>query len=187
MATYFQRVALLQLRAQGQLPDGAVMKIALERVKKDEWIFTYPKAVREVEQGRITTLAGLRAFMQQEALAEPGKTRASSSSSSQPSSSSASSSSSNSNSRGGKHRVNVAGHQSESAPTTASTEKVVNALHTRGGQQGERRCYRCKEVGHFAASCSKPDTRECYVCGKVGTGHSAKDCPDRKRAVPKNE
>jgi hypothetical protein len=37
------------------------------------------------------------------------------------------------------------------------------------------RCFRCKQAGHAANDCKKPDTRSCYGCGQAG--HLRRDCP----------
>ena len=42
------------------------------------------------------------------------------------------------------------------------------------------RCYRCKEMGHYAATCKQPDMRQCNKCKKKG--HLARDCRSAKKA-----
>ena len=54
---------------------------------------------------------------------------------------------------------------------------------SRGGQRGgrgsgetsERKCYNCKETGHYAADCKKPP--RCYEC--MSSGHKSYQCPSR--------
>jgi hypothetical protein len=41
-------------------------------------------------------------------------------------------------------------------------------------------CYRCQTKGHYAADCSKPDTRVCNKCKKKG--HLKRDCRSTKKA-----
>ena len=51
------------------------MFIVLDRARRDEWRQAVAVATRDVQAGKIKTLAQLRACLQREALAEPGKQR----------------------------------------------------------------------------------------------------------------
>ena len=197
MEQYFLRATRLFARTRGEFPDKAAMLVVLDRVRKDEWRNALAVATREVQTQKITTLAQLRACLQREALAEPGKQQQ------RQQSSGAASSSAPQKPTGGAHqkrpqslRAAAAARSSAddgsaeeeaaetgSAPGGATTTKAAAATAPQKTKWAGDRCARCKETGHRAADCSKPDKRLCYVCGE--TGHISTVCS--KRAQPKNE
>ena len=54
-------------------------------------------------------------------------------------------------------------------------EQSVNAL-----AGASVTCYRCKQLGHFASTCTNADVRQCNKCKVVG--HLARDCTKQQKA-----
>jgi hypothetical protein len=192
MSQYFLRATRLFARTNGSFDDSAAMHIVLDRVRKDEWRYAFTIAQRDVMAGKIKTLAQLRACLQREALSEPGKAgqRAPQQ---QPNSQ---------QQRGGapqrqqqKMRAAAAaveegdatGEDDDGELTHVAPAQVSDRARAPGGP-GTRRdiCARCKQPGHRAQQCTKPDNRKCYVCDE--TGHVALNCPLKgsARAASKN-
>ena len=198
---YFLRVAQLHGRARRDMQDATVMRLALARVRRDEWPFTYSKAIAAVEAGAVTSLAALRALMQQEALAEPGKARSaagnssnSSSSSGAPQTAAAAAAGAPARSRGGnwqtqRKKVAAASRyplpdddddqerddaQEEGAPAAGVHVNAASSARAPNTDAGLRKCFRCNTPGHIAAHCSEPDRRACHRCGVAG--HRAAEC-----------
>jgi hypothetical protein len=195
MEKYFLRATRLFARTRGGFPDHAAMLIVLERVRKDEWRHALAVATRDVQAGKITTLAQLRACLQREALAEPNKQKQHNSGGG---SAAGQQKSGGTNKKPATVRAAAAARQQEgqsdeeettpnSAPGGAGTTKA--AATQQKGREGGNRCLRCKEYGHRVKDCTKPDNRLCYVCGEVG--HISAGCPKRaaesKGAQSKNE
>ena len=167
------------------------MRFALARTNRVEWPFTYARTIAQVEAGAITTLAGLRAFMQQEALSEPGKQRSATSSSSAPQSSSSSGksgSSSGSRAPGGSNPAwrNNNGARKVAAAVQYETDDAIGEARSEGeseetatrvnatgrGGQARSNCYNCRG-DHYITECTKP--KMCWGC--KSTGHLRADCP----------
>ena len=188
MEKYFLRATRLFARTRGGFPDRAAMLIVLDRARKDEWRHALAVATREVNAEKITTLSQLRACLQREALAEPGKQRASGSNHGNGASSSSTFQRKPYAGAARKETVRAAaaavptedsgsdGESAAGAPGGASSTKVA-PTQQRDSARGGDRCARCKQTGHRAASCPKPDKRMCYVCGEVG--HISATCPKR--------
>ena len=184
--TYLLRVAQLHGRTRRDMQEQTVMRFALSRTNRVEWPFTYARTIAQVEAGAITTLAGLRAFMQQEALSEPGKQRSASSSSGaqQNTSMSGKSNSSGSrapggsnsawrNSNGARKMAAALQHETDDGEARSegeSEETRINAT-SRGGQ-ARSGCFNCRG-DHHITECTKP--KMCWGCNS--TGHVRADCP----------
>jgi hypothetical protein len=187
MEAYFLRATRLYARTRGGFNDGAAMLIVLERARKDEWRHALAVATREVHGKKITTLAGLRACLQREALAEPGKRGqqggAAAGAQQRPS--------------GGAHkkpgtlkaaaaamRAADGGNSSDEADDTAAGTKVAAAaMPPKRADNARVYCPRCKTVGHHVRDCKQPDERKCFLCNEKG--HGVATCP--KRPQSKNE
>lgn len=156
------------------------MRFALSRTHRVEWPFTYARTIAQVEAGAITTLAGLRAFMQQEALSEPGKQKSvSSSSSSAPQHSSSGKGSGSSSGKpawrnnGGRKIAAAIQHETEDGDARSEGEMEETRVNaTSRGQARGATCYNCKG-SHDISECTKP--RMCWGCRS--TGHVRADCP----------
>jgi Retrotransposon gag protein len=73
MEAYFLRAAQLYRRVHRVMDDRTVMRMVLSRARRDEWPYTYSKAITAVEAGEIVSLVQLRTLMTKEALTEPGQ------------------------------------------------------------------------------------------------------------------
>ena len=181
MEKYFMRATRLCARAGDQFPDKAAMRIVLHRARKDEWRHAVAIATRDVHAGTITTLAQLRACLQREALAEPGRPRAGAAPSGQARAATGGGYKKPTTTRTAAAAViqkpeETSGAQSEETPSApggaGSTTTVAAAQH----REGPRACYRCGDTGHMIAECPKP--RVCYRCNKPG--HVRAECPEAK-------
>ena len=72
MENNFLRASLILTKAPS-FHDGAAMRIFLERANRKELPMTVVLAKREVNEGRLKSVADLRAYMQKEAQTEPSK------------------------------------------------------------------------------------------------------------------
>lgn len=192
MEKYFLRATRMFARTRGGFPDQAAMLIVLERVRKDEWRHALAVATRDVQAGKITTLAQLRACLQREALAEPGKQRQQGNGGAGAAGQQKSAGAGGMQKKPATVRAAAATRQqeeqdedkewntSDGAPGGTGTTKAAAAQQR--SREGGDRCLRCKEYGHRVKDCTKPDKRLCYVCGEVG--HISAGCP--KRAAGSN-
>ena len=189
---YLLRADRLIVKARGTLGDHAIMQIVFDRMQKSEWPFTYAAARKAVLAKQVTGFAALRALLQREAMAEPGKrgerqlTMVTSGGSDKPHKSGGA------QKHGAKRVAPVAGAQqqgsddertNDGAPGGASSSSITTAPLQKmpGKPEAGGKCLRCGKTGHLARDCSQPDKRTCYVCEQVG--HISKTCP--KRAADK--
>ena len=186
---YFQRVYQLVGRAQGSVPDLAVMQLVLDHVRRDEWSESYGVALRAVEKKEVTTLAQLRELLQLEAVIEQSrKHRGGHSSHSgarpQPSLSHSGARPSNKGPAAKAARVAAISAKDEDSDNETfegeqQSAQVAAVRQQQGGNaQSNRRCARCKKTGHAPRDCPEPEDRSCFVCGEEG--HIASACPEKK-------
>lgn len=173
MDQYFLRATRLYARATG-FSDNAAMRIVLDRARKDEWPHALAVATREVQAGRVATLAQLRACLQREALAEPRRPQQSSGGAQQ-------------KAHGAQKRqaVRVAAVENsdddeEDGPSSHVRAAPVQQRPSSRAPSGNR-CLRCKKSGHQVADCKQPDTRTCFICEQKG--HLCHNCPQRAKKV----
>ena len=190
MSQYFLRATRLFARTNGRFADSAAMLIVLDRVRKDEWRHAFAVAQRDVQAGKITTLAQLRACLQREALAEPGKTGQRATQQHHTTQAHAQQQRGSAQQRP-QQRVRAAAAAVESGSDSDGGDRLQVAPaqvsdETRSGGQRAEMCARCKKPGHRAQQCTKPDNRKCFVCDEPG--HLAAACPLKgaARAPPKN-
>ena len=171
MNAYFLRVDQLYRRAGGEnwMNSEAVMKIVFHKVDSAPYPIAHTNAMREIAEGRVRTLAQLRATIVPMALLEPPnqytvKPGASSSSSS----SSSSAQSKQKPVYKGPVRAAAAG-MDEEQEEGETTQVNATAARAGGGVNYSRmRCHRCEGMGHPAHLCSAPDKRKCFNCGEEG-------------------
>ena len=204
MEKYFLRATRLYGRINGAFPDSAAMNIVLDRVRKEEWRFAVAVATREVQAGRVTTMAQLRALLQREALAEPNRPQ-------RPSGGGGGSSSAQSkpqNSRNGQRKQTVraaaigqedgdSGEEDGPSSSVRAAPVQQRAASTGGRGAYAGTCSKCLKKGHKAAECRGPEERTCFICGTKG--HIATACAQHYKnkgaaagagsggAQPKNE
>jgi hypothetical protein len=188
MAHYFLRATRLFARTAGRFNDHAAMLIVLDRVRKEEWRLAYAIAQRDVQADKIKTLAQLRACLQREALAEPGRTQQ------RPGQQQG-----GTQQKGNKPKypqqqkraaaaaeVDSGGESAED--DEAATVQVAPAQFgggARGTGAARDKCLRCRQTGHRTQECKQPDKRKCFMCNEVG--HLVQACPQRAKAsAPKN-
>lgn len=168
MDQYFLRATRLYARTNGSFSDNAAMLIVLDRARKDEWPHALAVATREVQSGRVATLAQLRACLQREALAEPRRSQHSSSGGGQQKAQSV-------------QKRRIAAIENGDSDEEDGSSSSVRAAPVQQRAPARNRCLRCKKSGHQVADCKQPDMRTCFICGQKG--HMCRECPQRAKKV----
>jgi Retrotransposon gag protein/Zinc knuckle len=188
MEAYFLRATQLYRKVHRAMDDRTIMRLVLARTRRDEWPYTYSKAITAVEAGAVTSLVQLRTLMTKEALTEPGKAgaRATAQTQAQVALHSGApgpgkSARPGSNRYGVKKRTAVAaasyaalergdeedGEEQSTADGDASASTRVNGTERRaedgGGAPGGARealgCFRCGAMDHYKRECPQAPKR----------------------------
>src|SRR5699024_12040745 len=67
-------------------------------------------------------------------------------------------------------------------PRNSSCVRRSNGDEKASGTRAEqRKCFYCKQEGHWIKQCPKKLTMECFSCGRLG--HTAKRCPNGSESI----
>jgi len=172
---YFRRADELRRLANNTIEETTLVAILVERIHSQEWPYARNAAMRARKEGKIESLAGLRALLLEEETHGQDKMRRALQPQAQPKMS------------GAPWKQNKTTRAAAVAATSAP-EDQEEGQHTAAVRSKSNVCFRCRGEGHFAAQCKAPDARTCNLCGEKG--HIVASCPKlpgARKAIGKNE